>query len=184
MNDAVPMEAGDPTLNKLVGMTILVLSVIMSIGKIKDDNIVQAMQADKAQSVDVWDEYQAKKLKWHLAEQNLLLLQSLPDQTRTSASAARLQQDIARYGSEAARLKADAERVEQDYGRLGFKDDQFDLADALLSVAITLAGVVALTSQRWLLLTAWGFACCGMLFTLAGFTQWSLHPDAIIRFLT
>ena len=34
-------------LNKLVGLTILLLSVVMSIGKIKDDNIVQAMQAKK-----------------------------------------------------------------------------------------------------------------------------------------
>lgn len=171
-------------LNKLVGLTILLLSVVMSIGKIKDDNIVQAMQADKAQVVDTWGEYQAKKLKLHMAEQNAQLLQVVPATKSGNVYAHRLDEDISRYANEASTLKTKAEGLEQDYDKLGFKDDQFDLADAMLSIAITLAGVVTLTLQRWLLLTSWCFALSGMVFTLAGFSGWSLHPDAIVRFLS
>ena len=46
MSEAVDVpEGSDRRLNRLVAITVVMLSVAMAVGKIKDDNIVQAMQA-------------------------------------------------------------------------------------------------------------------------------------------
>jgi hypothetical protein len=40
-----------------------------------------------------------------------------------------------------------AKALEAEYDRLNLRDDQFDMADAFLSIAIALAAVAALRSQ-------------------------------------
>ena len=59
-----------------------------------------------------------------------------------------------------------------------------DMSEALISVAIALFGVTALTRKRWLLVVAIGFAGTGTLFGLAGFVGLNLHPDWLARLLS
>jgi hypothetical protein len=40
------------TLNRAVAVTVVVISIFVAVSKIKDDNIVQAMQAAKADVLD------------------------------------------------------------------------------------------------------------------------------------
>ena len=47
-------ESKDRRLNRMVATTVVALSVVMAVGKIKDDNICQAMQADQASKIDLW----------------------------------------------------------------------------------------------------------------------------------
>jgi hypothetical protein len=72
---------------------------------------------------------------------------------------------------------------QKQYDELNLHDDQFDMADALLSVAIALFGVTALTRKRWLLGIALVFAIFGATFGLAGFLGWNMHPDWLARML-
>lgn len=44
-------------LNRLVAITVVLLSVFGAVTKIKDDNILQAMQKAKSESVDAGAEY-------------------------------------------------------------------------------------------------------------------------------
>ena len=53
----------DKRLNNLVAVTVVLLTVFMAITKTKDDNINQAMQKAKADSVDAWAEYQFARVK-------------------------------------------------------------------------------------------------------------------------
>jgi hypothetical protein len=62
-------------------------------------------------------------------------------------------------------------------------DDQFDMAEAMLSVAIALFGVTALTQKKWLLAVDGLFAGFGTLLGFAGFLGWNLHPDWLARLL-
>ena len=55
------------------------------------------------------------------------------------------------------------------------------MAEGLLSVAIALLGVTALTQKRWLLGVALAFAGFGTLLGFAGFVGWSIHPDWLAR---
>ena len=73
--------------------------------------------------------------------------------------------------------------VECSVRRCVVHDDQFDLAEACLSVAIALAGVTALTKKRWLFGVALAFGSLGTLYGLAGFLHWRLHSDLMAKLL-
>src|SRR5690242_20205002 len=116
-------EAGEKWFNQLVAITVVVLTVFGAIGKLKDDNIVQAMQKAKTESVDAWSEYQAARVKLHLDENGLStvkLLQATGDVDRTLAAqyASDYEADIERYKRRSAETRTRAEALEAEYNRL------------------------------------------------------------------
>src|SRR2546423_749605 len=54
-------------LNSWVAITVAILATFLGICKVKDDNIVQAMQQAQAKSIDSWNWYQAKKIRADVA---------------------------------------------------------------------------------------------------------------------
>ena len=80
--------------------------------------------------------------------------------------------------------QAQAEKYQKTYDDLNLHDDQFDLSDAALSVSIALFGVTALTKKRWLLGVAFAFMLFGVFFGVAGFAGWSVHPSALMSWLS
>lgn len=182
-------ESKGKWLNSLVAITVVILSVFMAICKIKDDNIVQAMQQAKAEAVDTWSQYQAKKIKLHLAESslrqtNLLALSGVIKPEAIQAEQKNLTSSIARYEKEGLEIQAQAKAKEAQYDALNVHDDQFDLSDAALSIALAVAAVAALTDRWALLFFSWGSGFFGVLYGLAGFLGWRLHPDWLISILT
>jgi hypothetical protein len=77
MDANVSTESSNKRLSNLVAVTVVILSVYMAATKIKDDNINQAMQKAKAESVDAWAEYQSSRVKLHLDENGLAQLKLL-----------------------------------------------------------------------------------------------------------
>jgi hypothetical protein len=189
MEVEINAQAREKHLNSGVAITVVVLSVFMALCKIKDDNIVQAMQQAKADAVDTWGEYQAKKIKSHLADSalrqtKLLAATSGHGYPAVAAEQQRLTTEIARYRVDGERIAAKAKALEQQYDALNFHDDQFDMSDAALSIAIAVAAVAALTDNWALLLFSWVSGAFGIAFGLAGFLGWRLHPDWLVNLLT
>ncbi len=58
------------------------------------------------------------------------------------------------------------------------------MAEALLSVAIALFGVTALTQKRFMLVVAGVFGSCGVVMGVAGFAKLGFHPDWLANLLT
>ena len=81
-------------------------------------------------------------------------------------------------------LKNQAEQDQKDYDAWNFRDDQFDLSDALLAIAISLLAVTALTHFWWLYWLAMLPTVFGVLMGLSGLAGWAIHPDALIRLLS
>src|SRR2546421_555457 len=78
-------------------------------------------------------------------------------------------------------LKAQADQDQKDYDAANFRDDQFDLSDALLAIAISLLAVTALTHKRWLYAVAMVPTAFGILMGLSGLLGWSIHPTRLIQ---
>lgn len=171
-------EGQDRRLNRMVATTVVILSVAMAIGKIKDDNIVQSMQADQANKIDLWNEYQATRLKRGMQQIAAVTLKNDPEASAKAAS------EAARYEAESKQLKAKAQAAEDDYNVQGRRDDQFDLSDGFLSIAIALAAISALVESFWLLAGGWVASAFGLLFLVAGFEELPIHPDRLVAFLT
>ena len=55
-------------LNTLVAITVALLATFMGVCKVKDDNIVQAMQQAQADKLDHWNFYQARNVRQDVAE--------------------------------------------------------------------------------------------------------------------
>lgn len=181
-------EGSNKTLNKLVAVTVVLLAVFMSITKVKDDNIVQAMQKAKSESVDAWAEYQAARIKLHVDENGLATLRLLEsagsiDKTLAAKQAAEYESDIVKYQKRSKETRAKAEALEHEYDRLNFRDDQFDMSDALLAIAVAVAAVAALVESFTLLVFAWVTSGVGLAFGVAGFVGWNLRPEWLAQLL-
>jgi hypothetical protein len=179
-------EAKDKRLNRLVAITVVVLSVFMGLGNIKDGNIVQAMAQAQSNSVDRWGEYQATRTKTHIAEAARTLILTRPGggaSPEAAAVLARLNADIARYELKAPGLAAEAQAFTARYDALNLHDDQFDASEAALATAISMAAVAALAESFWLLAGGWAFGAFGLFMGLCGFAGWGFHPDLLSSLL-
>jgi hypothetical protein len=185
-------ESSRDTLNNVVAVLVALLATFMALCNIKDGNIVQAMSQDQSKAVDQWSYYQAKGMKQNLAESVLDQLQIRKAEPGLAPQAAALLDkeigiytaNVKKYEQQKEEIKATAEGAEKDYDRLNVHDDQFDMSEALISIAIALLGVSALTRKRPLVVFAILVATFGVVLGLAGFLGWNIHPDAFAKFLT
>ncbi|MFZ6778671.1 DUF4337 domain-containing protein [Undibacterium sp. Ji83W] len=177
-------------LNIWVAITVALLATFMGICKVKDDNIVQAMQQSQANKIDHWAFYQARNMREELAKSTELQLRlaskNVPADQKAEYQAAI--DSYAKLGKEQhekkEELKKQAEQDQIDYDNANYKDDQFDLSDALLAIAISLLAVTALTRQRWLYFVTLVPTSFGVLMGLAGLMGWHIHPTALVALLS
>ncbi|HET9644135.1 MAG TPA: DUF4337 domain-containing protein [Burkholderiaceae bacterium] len=176
-------------LNILVAITVSLLATFMAVCKVKDDNIVQAMQQAQADKLDHWNFYQARNIRQEIMESAVAQLRL--SRPRTGSEQAAYDRAVngyeAKAASEAAKKqesKAQAEKDQQRYDALNYRDDQFDLSDTLLAIAISLLAVTALTKLWWMYWLSCVPLACGVLMGLAGLLGWKLHPGALIQLLS
>jgi len=188
MDTDVKTESSNKRLNNLVAVTVVLLSVFMAISKTKDDNINQAMQKAKADSVDAWAEYQFARVKLHVDENGLHQLRLLEttgqiNKELAAKQAAEYEADIKKYEGRSKETRAKAEKLEAEYERLNFRDDQFDMSDVFLSIAIAISAVSALVESFALLYFAWGSGAIGLVFGIAGFANLNFRPEWLASLL-
>ena len=177
-------------LNNWVAVTVALISVFMSVSKVKDDNICQAMLQNKSDAVDSWNEYQSKKLKHHMAELGLSQVQVLqlvaPGRgvAELAAQQKQYRDSILRYQGEEEAIMKRAKAHEKAYDDLNYRDDQFDLSDAALSICLGMLAVTSLTNKRKLLYLAWAFAAFGIGIGVAGLLGLNFHPESLTRLLS
>ena len=183
-------ESSAMRLNAAVAITVAVLATFMGICKVKDDNIVQAMQQAQADKLDHWAYYQSRNLRVDVAESTATQLE-LAKAGAANTQAAAYDQAIANYRAKAADqarkrddLKTQAETDQKTYDSLNYRDDQFDLSDALLAIAIALLAVTALTRLWPLFFVALVPTFFGVLMGVAGLAALPIHPDALIKLLS
>lgn len=180
------------SLNGAIALFVAVVATLMALCNVKDGNVTQAMQQAQAKSIDQWAYFQAKGTKEHIAANTaeifaaqLDLATDLKPEQRAKLEARIAAQKAleAKYQKEKEAIRKEAEQASKDYDALNVHDDQFDLAEACFSIAISLAGITALTKKRWLFALAGVLALIGGIYGLAGFLQWHLHSDLMAKLL-
>jgi len=174
-------EESKSRLNAAVAITIALLATFMGICKVKDDNICQAMQQAQAKQVDSWGYYQAKNTQEKMYETALAQME-VQSAGLTGAALARAVAAEKNFKGMAAheketkeKVKADAEGFVRDYDSLNYKDDQFDLSDATLAIAISLLAVTSLTQKKFLFIFAMIPTALGLLMGCAGLFGWHIN---------
>ena len=177
-------------LNAWVAVTVALLATFMGICKVKDDNLVQAMQQAQADKLDHWSFYQARNIRQEVAQSALDQLRAIQT-TRPAAERPALDSVVARYQALVVdqKTKKDSLRLaaaddQRTYDAINYRDDQFDLSDALTAIAISLLALTSLTQKRWLFGIAMIPTVLGVLMGLAGLAGWHIHPASITQMLS
>ena len=172
-------------LNSLVAITVVIVSVFLAISKLKDDNLIRSMAYVKADSVDIWNEYQSERIKLHNDENAVALLSVVKSENPQvlATENTRLEKQIAKYTAQSQALAAKAKTSDARYEAMNYRHDQFDVEDGVLSITLALTAVAALTELVWLLWVGWGFAGFGIIMGLAGIFEWPIHPEILTKFL-
>ena len=181
-------EAHESRLGTIVALLVALAATFVALAGVKDRNLTLGMTRAQTRAVDAWNQYQAKSMKQNLAEATLDELLAMQEVSGGAGAqlARRIETyhgQVARYEREKEEIKAQAEGYEHQYEALNERHDQFDLAEAGISVAIALLGVTALTGKRWLLGVAGVFLAVGVLFGVAGFLNWNIHAEVLVSWL-
>ena len=177
-------------LNPAIAITVSLLATFMGICKIKDDNIVQAMQQAQADKIDHWNFYQARNLREEIAMSTASTIELLSLST-SEAQKSNYKTKIDHFLKIAEEqkqkkneLKDLAEKDQLKYNELNFVDDQFDLSDAAISISIALLAVTSLTELSWLYFLTLLPAFFGIFMGISGLFGLPFHPDLLIKFLS
>jgi len=194
--DNMPLETADlrqeadasnerkSRLNTWVALTVALLATFMGVCKVKDDNIVQAMQQAQADRLDHWAYYQARVNREEVVKSTLVLLQLNNENNKADEAIKAFEARVLDLENKKEELKTQAELDQKKYDDLNYRDDQFDLSDALLAIAIAMLAITSLTGKRWLFIVALVPTLFGVIMGSAGLVGWHIHPDALIRLLS
>jgi hypothetical protein len=138
------------------------------------------MQQAQSDRIDHWSYYQAKNVREEVAR-------AAADEMRAgsfTALATRYDSVATNEARKKEEIRKQAEGDQATYDALNYRDDQFDLSDALAAIAISMLAVTSLTHKRWMFFAALVPTALALLMGLAGLFGWHVHPDAIARLLS
>lgn len=176
---------GSGALDAAIGVMVVLLATFLGICSVKAGNIGQAMAKKQVERNNNWAWFQARTIRstvYECSAEELKLARPNENAEAKQVREALRQQfldDLVRQKSEREKQKADAEQAEADYDELAKKDDQFDLCEAALAVALALFGVSALVKRWWMFVFALLPAALGVFMGVAGFMGHSTDLPAI-----
>lgn len=191
LREASENDKSSARLNGFVAVTVAILATFLGICNVKDDNIVQGMVAAQTEKIDQWNFYQARNIREEVMLATVEELKLAKRGKTDSADIAAYDETIARYTAMAKsqnikkeEQKKLAEAAQITYDKLNYKDDQFDLAEAAIAIAIALLAITALTHIWWLFWLALIPSVFGLMIGGAGLLGLPFHPDFLITPLT
>ncbi|MDB5360924.1 MAG: hypothetical protein JWO51_2221 [Rhodospirillales bacterium] len=177
----------DVTFRKRVGLVISLLAVVLAITATGGSNAMKTAINANIERSDAWNFYQARNIRetaTKLSRDQLELMQAGASDATRAAIAARLEDyktAIQHYESDPvsdgkAELKIKAEAAEARRDLAQSRGESFEIAEALLQIAIVLASTCILTASRQLLLVSALFAACGVVLSANGFAPFFELP--------
>jgi hypothetical protein len=172
-------------------LLIAILAAVLAIGGLGGGNATDDMVGENIHASDAWAFYQAKNARQTMYELAVDELEtrlagpavSAPERASIESRLARYRATIARYQSEPDRaapndptrgdgltqLRARARAHEDARDQASARDNNFDLAEVFLQLALVLGSVAILAINRPVLWIALGLGVLGSVLTLNGF---------------
>ncbi len=164
--------------NDLIAISIAILASFMTLSAIKSGNLDKAIAQTQAERIDNWAWYQAVRVREDLAGYELANLERLARTSHDAAERTRLAGEINAQNTEIAHIRQRKDEVqalarhsESDLAAMQPIGDQYDLSDALLSIATALLAVCALARVRWLFAFSIVPAAAGLIVGIAAMAR-------------
>ena len=175
--------------NRGAALLIAVMAAVLAVGGLGGGNATDDMIVSNIRASDTWAFYQAKNVRQTMYEievadlESRLPLETGADRAALEARIAEYQATVARYDDEPdpeapadplrgegkKQLMAQAEAFEAARDVAVAKDDNFDLAEVALQLALVLGSVAILAGNRAVLTVSGLLGALGALLTLNGF---------------
>jgi len=183
-------EADDRFRNR-AALLIAFLAAVLAVGGLGGGNATDDMVGNNIKASDSWAFYQAKNVRQTMYE---IAVDDLEQQLATGALTpagkaaaeqrlAKYRETVTRYDSEPdpkapgdplkgdgkKQIKARAQAYEAGFDQASRRDNNFDLAEVFLQLALVLGSVAILAVSRWILILSAATGALGALLTLNGF---------------
>ena len=175
--------------NRGAALLIAVMAAVLAVGGLGGGNATDDMIISNIRASDTWAFYQAKNVRQTMYEievadlESRLPLETGADRAALEARIAEYQATVARYDDEPdpeapadpmrgegkKQLMAQAQAFEAARDVAVAKDDNFDLAEVALQLALVLGSVAILAGNRAVLTVSGLLGALGALLTLNGF---------------
>jgi hypothetical protein len=181
----------DTRFRNRAALLIAVIAAVLAIGGLGGGNATDDMIYNNIKASDTWAFFQAKNMRQTVIEIAIVELEGdLADPNLTPEHRARIERQlaahratIARYESEPdpaapndplrgegkRQLRAQAQSYEAARDVASDRDNNFDLAEVLLQLALVLGSVAILALNRIVLMVAMGLGLLGTLLVVNGF---------------
>ena len=192
--DDLGREASDQsqrTRDRWIGVYIGVLAVALAICAMGGGNAAKEANSKNIEATNIWGFFQAKNMRRHTLRLHVesLELELANDATLTEAARQAISAKIADYRKIDAQLTSDPESnegldelfhrgkaLEAERDIAASRDPYFDYGEALLQIAIVLAGVAIISGGSMLLVLSVIVGLGGLLMTVNGFTLFLALP--------
>lgn len=188
----IDTEAGsgkNKRLTNITALTVVLFSVFLAIQGIKSGNVAQAIDQTKADVLNKWNQYQASRLKHDMSEATLVtnnLFASVPgvDAKVVQAEREKSEKANAFYAEREKKYAAEAKELTGKLEGLNARDDQYDVAEALLTIAIATAAVAILAESWWIVVFSWVVGGFGLLLGGGAMAGINLNPEWLVKLFT
>lgn len=182
-------ESRNKRLTNLTALSVVLFSVFLAIMGIKAGNVAQGIEQTKADVTNKWNQYQAARLKHDISESAIVtnnLFAAVPgvDPGIVKAEREKAEKANAIYTEREKKYSAEAKELQEKLEGLNKKDDQFDVAEALLTIGVATAAI-AILAESWLVLAiGWIFGGFGMAMGTAAMRGIDLYPQWLVELIT
>jgi Domain of unknown function (DUF4337) len=154
-----------------VAFTMSVLAVLVAVTTVLGHRTHTEAVLSQNKATDLWNEYQARHIRAHDTELASGLLSALT--VTDKAAAAKLQQNwkdgLAKSQKDQTEAQETAHSFEEKVELAEHKANRFDLAEALLEIALVITSVTLLTRSRIYWYLGFVFAAIGIVSALSVF---------------
>ena len=142
-------EAGETALTR-ISLAISILAVLVAMVTVLSHRSHTEAVLQQSRAGDIWNEYQAKKIRSeNLANTvDLLALQPVNNPPEAAQRRAEYQKEIDRWKDDLRDQQTEARHLESEVRAAEKKASRFDLGEALLQIAVVLSSITLLTRQR------------------------------------
>ena len=158
---------------KRAAILVAALAALLAIASLFANHAMAEMILKQEQATDIWNEYQATRLKFkmdNLSAANLeILATGTPNQAAANKQASAYRKEASeKYTKESKDLRKKAEDFEAERDRAEGRHRALALAEGAFQIAIVLASVAIVTRVVWLIYISGGLGLAGLILLVNG----------------
>lgn len=142
-------EAGEAALTR-ISLAISILAVLVAMVTVLSHRTHTEAVLMQSRAGDIWNEYQAKKIRSETLANtvDLLALQPVNNPSEAAKKTAEYKAQLDRWKDDLRDQQTEARRLESEVQVAEKKASRFDLGEALLQIAVVLSSITLLTRRR------------------------------------